>query len=158
MLQKVKTKAKDLIKDSNKRKQAILALATIAGSFVTVHVAIPDSPDNSSFQQQEIQRSIAIDNSLFNAKKYRQDHIRLTGTTAIAKVDDEITKKCVNGDGWAGVNLHNSKGDNLITLVCSTVSSTLGCYDYNSFLKSNFVNQDGTCNTDIPLPLERLTN
>ncbi len=158
MLQKVKTKAKDFIKDSNKRKQAILALATIAGSFVTVHVAIPDSPDNSSFQQQEIQRSIAIDNSLFNAKKYRQQHSRLTGTTAIAQVDDEITKKCANGDGWAGVSLHNNKGDNLVTLVCSTVSSTLGCYNYNDFLKSNYVNQDGTCNTDIPLPLERLTN
>lgn len=158
MLQKIKTNVKGFLSDSEKRKQTLLALATVAGSFITVHVAIPEVPDNASYHNQELQRGIAIDNSLFNAKNYRQNHKRLTGTTAVAQVDDEITKNCENGDGWAGVNLLNSNGDNLITLVCSTFSSTLGCYKYEDFLKSNFVNQDGACNTDLPVPLERLSN
>jgi predicted small lipoprotein YifL len=110
-----------------------------------------------SFDTLESARQVAKANSEFNAQLYKAANPRFTGDFAIiGRSDDTQDAKCPQGDGWAELSIMKVVGKEVdkTTLMCSTYSSSVGCYRKEDFDKlPNLAGQNGTCRTDIPFPL-----
>lgn len=102
-------------------------------------------------------RSTAKDNATMNAQLYRAANPRFSGDYSIvARSDDGQTPACPQGDGWASVSIMKVDGKQVdkTTLMCSTYSTSVGCYREEDFNKTeNFAKQNSGCNKDVPYPL-----
>ena len=114
------------------------------------------SPKVSSDRLEEA-RQIAKANAEMNAQLYRAANPRFTGDYSIvARSDDGQTPDCPQGDGWANVSVMKVEGKMVdkTALVCSTYSTSVGCYREEDFNKNpNLAKQNSGCNKDVPFPL-----
>ena len=104
-------------------------------------------------------RQTAKANAEMNAQMYRAANPRFTGDYSIvARSDDGQTPDCPQGDGWANVSVMKVKVEGKMVdktaLVCSTYSTSVGCYREEDFNKNpNLAKQNSGCNKDAPFPL-----
>lgn len=114
------------------------------------------SKDVSSDRLEEA-RATAKTNAELNAQLYRAANPRFTGDySLIGRSDDSQTPGCPQGDGWAEVNIMKAEGKVIdkTPLMCSTYSTSVGCYRTEDFNKNpNLAKQNGGCNSDVPFPL-----
>ena len=114
------------------------------------------SPKVSSDRLEEA-RQTAKANAEMNAQLYRAANPRFTGDYSIvARSDDGQTPDCPQGDGWANVSVMKVEGKMVdkTALVCSTYSTSVGCYREEDFNKNpNLAKQNSGCNKDVPFPL-----
>lgn len=102
-------------------------------------------------------RSIAKENATMNAELYRAANPRFTGDYSIvSRSDDGQKPSCPQGDGWAQVSVMKVQGKDVdkTTLMCSTYSTSVGCYRVEDFNKlENLAKQNSGCSLDVPFPL-----
>lgn len=108
-----------------------------------------------SWETQETQRSIAIENSEFNARQFRTKNKQFSGFNIMGRGDSTIDSECANGDGWASVDLVSPSGQK-VPLKCSTASSNIGCLLKKDFLERSYANQEGACNKELPVPMPKI--
>lgn len=110
----------------------------------------------------EAQRQIAKANSEFNAKAYKAANPRFTSDfSIISRSDDAQSNDCPSGDGWAELSIMKVEGKTVdkTVLMCSTYSSSVGCYRKDDFDKlPNLANQNGKCQKNVPVPLKPLAS
>ena len=102
-------------------------------------------------------RQVAKANSEFNAALYKAANPRFTSDFSIVgRSDDSQNAKCPQGDGWAELSIMKVEGKTVdkTTLMCSTYSTSVGCYRKEDFDKNaNLAKQNGGCNSEVPYPL-----
>lgn len=110
-----------------------------------------------SFDTLETQRSIANDNSRYNAQKWRAEN-GFEALNILSRGDSTQQATCPQGDGWASVDLIDTKTKAPeVKLKCSTVSGNLGCYKDADFkARAVLAKQENTCNNDIPKTLKKI--
>lgn len=106
--------------------------------------------DKASFETVESNKSIAKENAIISAKKWRSTH-KPNGIVD-THGDSSVTEDCVQGDGWASVKvLDPENGTVLAELKCSTYSKADGCLVKAEFQKCPYLNeQEGSCAEDKP--------
>jgi hypothetical protein len=123
-----------------------------------------------SFEALEASRATARNNASALAKAYMSENPRIPpNANIVSHGDTTITNSCPNGDGWATLSVmwHDKevKDENgkpkleKLAVKCSTVSSALGCYRDEDFVKKANLSQDeGRCQpTDkVPYPLPEI--
>lgn len=112
--------------------------------------------DEVSWNTQEQQRAVALENSTYNAKFFRSKNKQYSGFNIMNRGDSTISSKCANGDGWSSVDLVSSDQKRSVKLKCSTASPTIGCLTSGDFSTRSYANQDGTCNRDLPVPMPKI--
>lgn len=102
-------------------------------------------------------RSTAKTNAEMNAQLYRAANPRFTGDyNIVARSDDGQNPSCPQGDGWSQVSIMKVEGKlvDKTVLMCSTYSTSVGCYREEDFNKlPNLAKQNSGCNSDVPFPL-----
>jgi hypothetical protein len=131
-------------------------ITTIAPLIAAVALAACGSKE-VSFDTLETQRSIANDNSRYNAQKWRAENGH-ESLNILARGDSTQQSSCPQGDGWASVDLIDPKTKApQEKLKCSTVSGNLGCYKDADFkARAVLAKQENTCNNDIPKTLKKI--
>lgn len=113
-----------------------------------------------SHDRLEETRQTAKANAEFNAALYKAQNPRFTSDFAIvSRSDDSQTATCPQGDGWAELSIMRAEGKvvDKTVLMCSTYSSSVGCYRKEDFDKNaNLARQNGSCNPDVPNPLPKI--
>ena len=130
--------------------KAKILTAVIACSLLTA------CGDEVSWSTQETQRAIAIENSEFNARNFRQKNKQYAGLSIYGRGDSTIGKNCANGDGWASVDLVNENGQVAQKLKCSTASKNIGCMIKTDFATKVYASQEGSCNSELPVPMPKI--
>jgi hypothetical protein len=127
----------------------IATIVTIATIALAVLILIGCDKE-ASFETIESNKSIAKENAMFNAKKWRSTH--RPGAIVDTHGDSSIKPTCPQGDGWASVKvLDPETGGVLDDLKCSTYSKADGCIlkaDFNK--RAHLVGQEGGCAKDKP--------
>ena len=117
-------------------------------------------PEKATHDQLEAARQIAKANSEFNAQLYKAQNPRFTADySIISRSDDSQTAACPQGDGWAELSIMKVDGKvvDKTVLMCSTYSSSVGCYRKEDFDKNpNLAQTNGRCSTEVPNPLPTL--
>lgn len=113
--------------------------------------------DKVSFDTLETSRSVANDNSKYNAQKWRAEN-GFEALGILSRGDSTQQATCPQGDGWASVDLiHSSTKQTQVKLKCSTVSGNLGCYKDEDFkARTVLARQENTCNNEIPKTLKKI--
>ena len=144
---------------SQQIKVGATALATIgATSLFSLNFLIPVPVEENDVGLVEQQRVTAQENSKVNARLFQQAHKQFYGAYISTDVDFSINSKCVNGDGWASVELVDEMDGKIVAqLMCSTISKSLGCELETEFNERNYAIQEGTCNLGIPVPMPALS-
>lgn len=114
-------------------------------------------PEKVTPDRLEEARSTAKANSEFNAQLYRASNPRFTGDfSLVTRSDTSQTAECPQGDGWAAVSIMKVDGKvvDKTALVCSTYSSSVGCYRAEDFAKdAQLTSEDNHCRKEVPYPL-----
>lgn len=114
-------------------------------------------PDKATPDRLEEARSTAKANSEFNAQLYRASNPRFTGDySLVTRSDTSQTAECPQGDGWAAVSIMKVDGKvvDKTSLVCSTYSSSVGCYRAEDFAKdAQLTSEDNHCRKEVPYPI-----
>lgn len=115
--------------------------------------------DKVSFETLETQRSVANDNSRYNAQKWRAENGQ-EALGILARGDSTQQASCPQGDGWASVDLtHPTTKQPVVKLKCSTVSTNVGCLKDEDFkARAVLAKQENTCNAEIPKLLKKIEN
>lgn len=131
-------------------------ITTIATLIAAVALAACGQKE-ASFDTVELQRSVANDNSRYNAQKWRAEN-GFGDLSILARGDSTQQANCPQGDGWASVSLLEPKTKAVqVDLKCSTVSGNLGCYTAKDFKdRSVLAMQENTCNEKIPATLKKI--
>jgi hypothetical protein len=128
----------------------------IAILVITLGLAACEDKKVSADRLEEA-RSAAKANSEWNAAQYKAANPRFTSDFSIVgRSDSEQTPSCPQGDGWAELSIMKVEGKvvDKTSLMCSTYSSSVGCYRKEDFDKNaTLVKQNGGCNNDVPFPL-----
>lgn len=102
-------------------------------------------------------RMTAKSNSEFNAQMYKAANPRFTADFQIVSRSDTSQKaECPQGDGWAQLSIMKVEGKAVdkTVLMCSTYSSSVGCFRQEDFAKDpQLAQEDGRCNSAVPYPL-----
>lgn len=124
---------------------------------ITIATLTACGNDKVSFDTLETQRAVANDNSRYNAQKWRAEN-GFEKHNILARGDSTQQATCPQGDGWASVDLIDSKTKAVeIKLKCSTVSGNLGCYKDEDFkARAVLAKQENTCNNEIPKTLKKI--
>ena len=113
------------------------------------------SGDKASMATVEEQRTIARDNSMLVAKKFRTENPQYQGFKIIPNGDSTMKRTCPQGDGWASLKLINEKNQ-IVKIKCSTYSMGIGCIESSEFSKKSYAAEDGRCNYDLDYPLPKI--
>lgn len=144
-------------KDRN--KYGAIALAVL-GSMFTINLAIPDMEEGvlTSPEMLEQQRATAKKNVYANAYAFKHNLKQFKDTIIITQMDHSISSTCPSGDGWGAVSLVNTSGTTAVRLMCSTISTSIGCVVKSQF-ESNWETQkqEGKCNLALANPLPELS-
>lgn len=133
----------------NLRIAAIAVLATLAGC----------NQQTVSFDTLETARKQAKENAEFNARAWRAQAPVTAELGILSRGDSTQAPSCPQGDGWASLDLVDSKSGQIrVKLKCSTVSDSVGCRMDSDFKSSPYANEDGRCqSTDkVPHPLPKI--
>lgn len=107
-------------------------------------------------------RQTAKANAEFNGKLYKAANPRFTSDyTIVGRSDDGQNAKCPQGDGWAELSIMKVDGKvvDKTVLMCSTYSSSVGCYRKEDFDKNaNLAKQNSGCSSEVPFPLPKIAN
>ena len=133
-------------------KQKMTAIALVTAALLTAC-----GKNEVSFDTLETQRSIANDNSRYNAQKWRAEN-GYEALNILGRGDSTQQASCPQGDGWASVDLIDAKTKAVQEkLKCSTVSGNLGCYKDADFkARAVLAKQENTCNNEIPKTLKKI--
>lgn len=135
-------------------KKLTLATITIA---LTLMAACSQKISSNVLEEA---RATAKANSELNAQLYKAANPRFTADySIITRADTSQTPECPQGDGWAELSIMKVEGKTVdkTVLMCSTYSTSVGCYRQEDFAKDKqLAGQDGRCNKDIPFPLPTL--
>ena len=145
------------VNETNKNKYGAVALAVL-GSMVSINIAFDDTEEITPPAFIESQRATAKSNVAFNARQFQHKFQHYKDKTIITEVDYSINQKCASGDGWGGATLVNPNGSTAARIMCSTISTTIGCLVKSEFDKIKYSIQEGVCNTSLANPLVPLTN
>lgn len=114
-------------------------------------------PEAVSPDRLEEARQTAKANSEFNAQLYKAANPRFTSDYSIvSRSDDSQNSNCPQGDGWAELSIMRvvDKQVDKTVLMCSTYSTSVGCYRKEDFEKnSNLVKQNNACSSEVPFPI-----
>lgn len=135
----------------NKTKISLVLLSILS-------ITLAACTQKASSNTLEEARATAKTNAELNAQMYRAQNPRFTGEySLIGRSDDSQSPDCPMGDGWAEVNIMKVDGKvvDKTPLMCSTYSTSVGCYRTEDFNKNpNLAKQNGGCNrSNIPFPL-----
>lgn len=132
--------------------KSTVLIALLASAFL-----VACGEDKVSFDTLETQRSIANDNSRYNAQKWRAEN-GFEALNILARGDSTQQANCPQGDGWASVDLIDTRTKQAqAKLKCSTVSGNLGCYlDADFKARVTLAKQENSCNADIPKQLKKI--
>ena len=134
-------------------KYSVIALLAAAALAACGETTVP--PD-----RLEEARQNAKANAEFNAAVYKAQNPRFTADFSIvSRSDDTQSPTCPQGDGWAELSIMKVEGKQVdkTSLVCSTYSASVGCYRKEDFDKNaNLAKQNGSCNKDVPYPIQRI--
>ena len=110
-----------------------------------------------SFDTLETQRSVANDNSRYNAQKWRAEN-GFEKFGILARGDSTQQMNCPQGDGWASVDIIDAQTKQPVQkLKCSTVSGNIGCLKDEDFkARAVLAKQENSCNSDIPKILKKI--
>lgn len=113
--------------------------------------------ESASFETLETNRSIANDNSRYNAQKWRAEN-GYEKFGILSRGDSTQQTKCPQGDGWASVDLTDPQTKQpVVKLKCSTVSPNIGCVKDEDFkARATLAKQENSCNTEIPKTLKKI--
>lgn len=138
-------------------RNTIFTLAVIALTGAATLTLSGCGKEEASFDATETQRSIANDNSRFNAATWRGQN-GFEQLTILARGDSTQQRSCPQGDGWASVDLlHPQTKAVVIQLKCSTVSANIGCVKAEDFkARPVLATQENRCNADIPVAFKRI--
>lgn len=129
-------------------------------SLIAVSALTGCGEEKVSSDRLEEARQMAKANSEFNAQIYRSQNPRFdSGFAIVSRSDDRQSSTCPQGDGWAELSIMKPipGGVDKTVLMCSTYSSSVGCYRKEDFDKNtNLASQNGGCRTDVPFPLPAL--
>lgn len=141
-----------------------MKIANIIGSLLITVITVTGiatltgcGEDKVSFETLETQRSVANENSRYNAQKWRADNGFET-LNILSRGDSTQQTNCPQGDGWASVDLIDkvSKGV-VVKLKCSTVSANVNCLKEDDFKgRSVLSTQENRCNAEIPSNLKKI--
>lgn len=113
-----------------------------------------------SFNTLEDARSQARSNAEFNATAYRSESPRMQGLKIVSHGDTTQDAACPQGSGWATLSIMNvDKEKSSIEkykVVCSTVSTAIGCFIESDFQKTPHAKEENRCNSKLPFPLPKL--
>lgn len=105
---------------------------------------------NASEEVVEEAKLLAKENSLALAQLWRIEHSALYGSYDIfPRGDSTISPKCPQGDGWASIDLIETKTGRKIKLKCSTYSRGNGCMTSKDFKSKRFASQENRCSTEF---------
>ena len=111
----------------------------------------------SEWEQLETQRSIANDNSQFNAARFRAGMPGWENAKVLARGDSTQDATCLQGDGWASLEFVDTENNRSLKIKCSTVSANLGCMAESDFkARANLAQQENRCNDQIPKNLKKI--
>ncbi len=110
-----------------------------------------------SFDTLETQRSVANENSRYNAQKWRAENGQ-EALGILTRGDSTQQANCPQGDGWASVDLtHPQTKQPVLKLKCSTVSGNIGCIKDEDFkARAVLAKQENSCNAEIPKTLKKI--
>jgi len=114
------------------------------------------SGDKVGFDTLESARKQANENSEFNAQVFRSGHPEFAGFAIITSADSSQVAECPQGDGWATLSLLGADKVTKVPLKCSTVSAGIGCLLDAEFKEKAYASQDGSCNTEVPFPINKI--
>jgi hypothetical protein len=113
-----------------------------------------------SFTTLEDARAQARANAETNAIQYRSESPRMQGLKIVSHGDPTQTETCPGGSGWAELSIMNVDKEKQTVekykVMCSTVSTTVGCYLRQDFEKTLHAKEENLCNKSIPHPLPKL--
>lgn len=136
-------------------------LTVISGFAICLLAACGQKPPPVTANGLEEARQTAKANSEFNAKLYKAANPRFTSDfSIIGRSDDSQNMSCPQGDGWAELSIMKVDGKTVdkTTLMCSTYSTSVGCYRKEDFDKSaNLAKLNGPCSGEVPYPIPVLT-
>ena len=74
--------------------------------------------------------------------------------------DSTQSADCPQGDGWASVSFLGKKQEGTsevekYSVVCSTVSQSIGCFLKQDFQAKPYAAKEGKCDKSIPFPLPK---
>lgn len=129
-------------------------LLITAASVLALAACGPEKVSNDALENA---RATVKSNVGFNAQLYRAANPRFTADYSIIdRSDTSQTAECPQGDGWAQVSVMKVDGKvvDKTTLMCSTYSSSVGCFRQEDFDKDKqLAGQDGPCNKSVPFPI-----
>lgn len=143
-----------------------MKIANIIGSLLITVITVTGiatltgcGEDKVSFETLETQRSVANENSRYNAQKWRADNGFET-LNILSRGDSTQQTNCPQGDGWASVDLiDTTTKQKMLGLKCSTVSAAVGCIPEADFKgRAVLASQENKCNADIPTNLKKIEN
>lgn len=104
-------------------------------------------------------KTVARDNALFNAQRYRAENPRVRDWSAVSNGDSSQMAGCPQGDGWATLKLFSPDAQSTVSLKCSTFSGATGCLLDNEFKSKPFASQDGHCQPTsiVPFPISKIS-
>lgn len=128
---------------------AMLALSALAGC----------KKEEVSFDTLETARHQAKENAEFNARAWRAQTPVTAELGIISRGDSSQTPECPQGDGWASIDLIDTKTAAIkVKMKCSTVSDSVGCRTDSDFKSSPYAQEDGRCQvtSKVPFPLPKI--
>jgi hypothetical protein len=108
----------------------------------------------------EEQKTIARENTMFNAQVFRSEDPRLSNYKIVPNGDSSQLPNCPQGDGWATVTFVNTENNSVVKVKCSTYSKATGCISDVEFKTKSYTADDGKCQdtTKVPYPLPKIAN
>lgn len=134
----------------------IIALAVLSALFACSKQSAP----KLDFNTLEDARQQARSNAEFNAVQYRAENPRMAGLKIVGHGDTTQSLDCPQGSGWATLSIMNvdkEKGTSeKYKVVCSTVSTAIGCFLEKDFEATPHAKEANQCNATLPFPLPKL--
>lgn len=139
----------------------LFVFTAFVASMVLSACGKPTNEDNNELAQQKLfldgERQKAKINAEFSGALYKAANPRFTSDfSLIGRSDDSQSLACPSGDGWAELSIMRVDGKTVdkTALMCSTYSTSIGCYRKEDFEKNaNLAKQNSGCNTEVPRPL-----
>lgn len=119
-----------------------------------------DAEAQKFFATLEDARNQVRQNAEINARMYRAESPRLENTRLVTHGDSTQSADCPQGDGWASVSFLGKKQEGTsevekYSVVCSTVSQSIGCFLKQDFQAKPYAAKEGKCDKSIPFPLPK---
>jgi hypothetical protein len=130
--------------------KTVLIIASLA-------VALTGCKEEASFDALESARATVNANAHYNASKFRAEN-GYEAMGLLVRGDSSQQPSCVQGDGWASVDLVDAKTKQpTLKLKCSTVSPNIGCMTSDDFkARAQYANQENVCNQSLPLTPKKI--